>query len=118
MCAKKRRKPIHADDFDDRRLKRFVEDNFEDVSGAAMPVGFANAFVGISYDERSRPVLVYDARKCVKILMQRDEMTEEEAIEFFEFNVAGSKFGDDSHPIFINLIPREEWASRQKPGKR
>lgn len=110
----KKRKPkkrtIKSDDFDDRKLKRYIEKNFDECSGAAMPLGFANAFVGISYDERSRPVMVYDVGACVKILMDRDEMTLEEAQEFFEFNVAGAKFGDDSHPMFINVVSREEWA--------
>lgn len=116
---KKRKKPVHNDDFDDRKLKRHIEEHYEDANGAAMPIGFANAFVGVSYDERSRPVLVYDARECVRILMARDEMTEDEAVEFFEFNVAGSKFGDESHPIFINVVPRAEWAGEQrKRGKR
>lgn len=114
----KRKKPIHADDFDDRKLKRFIEDEVPEANGAALPIGFANAFVGISWDERERPVLVYDAEKCVEILMQRDEMNHEEAIEFFQFNVAGAKFGDGSHPMFIQGIPREAWASRRKRGRR
>jgi len=118
MSKKKRRKPIHPDDFDDRKLKRFIEDSFPEANGAAMPIGFANAFVGICWDERSRPVLVYDTDSCVQILMSRDDMTEEEAAEFFEFNVAGSKFGDGSHPMFMQVVPREAWAEKRKPGKR
>lgn len=117
MSAKKRRKPIHDDDFDDKKLKRFLEDNFDAIDGAAIPIGFANAFIGVNYDERGRPVLVYDTWKCVQIMMQRDEMTEEEATEFFEFNVAGSKFGDGSHPIFVQTVPRPAW-ERRKRGKR
>lgn len=117
MSAKKRRKPIHDDDFDDKKLKRFLEDNFAEVDGAAIPIGFANAFIGINFDERGRPVLVYDAAACIRILMQRDEMTEEEAVEYFEFNVAGSKFGDGSHPIFVQTVDRQLWAQRKR-GKR
>lgn len=115
---KKRRKPVHNDDFDDRKLKRFIEDEVPEANGAALPIGFANAFIGICWDERQRPVLVYDSRECIQILMKRDEMTEEEAIEFFEFNVAGAKFGDDSHPMFIQSVPHQAWASRRKRGKR
>ena len=118
MKKRKKRKELPDDDFDDKKLKRFIEDNFEDANGAAMPIGFANAFVGVCYDERSRPVLVYDIGACVKILMERDEMSLEEAQEFFDFNVAGSKFSDESHPLFINYLPREAWAEKRKPGKR
>lgn len=111
------KKPIHDDDFDDRKLKRFLEDNVDDIDGAAIPIGFANAFIGINYDERGRAVLVYDTEECIRIMMKRDEMTEEEAVEYFEFNVAGSKFGDGIHPIFVQTVPRSAWA-KQKRGKR
>jgi hypothetical protein len=115
---KPNRKPINPDDFDDRKLKRFIEDNLPEANGAAIPIGFANAFVGICWDERERPVLVYDSGSCIKILMQRDEMDINEATEFFQFNIAGSKFGDGSHPMFIDYYPREAWAGKEKSGKR
>lgn len=115
--AKRKRKPVHEDDFDDKKLKRFIEDEFPEVNGAAIPLGFANAFMGICWDERERPVLVYDTNECIRILMKRDEMNLEEATEFFEFNVAGSKFGDGSHPMFVQSVLRELWAP-QKRGKR
>lgn len=106
---KPKKTPLHKDDFDDRKLKRYIEENFEEANGAAMPLGFANAFIGICWDERNRPVMAYDSNMCIKILMDRDEMTYEEAVEFFEFNVAGSKFGDESHPLFISGIPSAAW---------
>jgi hypothetical protein len=47
-----------------------------------------------------KPVLVYDYNKCVDILMTRDSMTVDEAIEFMEFNVVSMYVGEQT-PIFI-----------------
>lgn len=40
------------------------------------------AIVGFSHDNR----VIYDYKKIVQVFMERDGMTEEEAIEFTEFN--------------------------------
>ena len=66
---------------------------------ALMPDGFDDAFVGIAERCGQEPVLVYDRQKCVNILQSQD-MTEEEAVEFFEYNTLGSWVGDNT-PIFI-----------------
>jgi hypothetical protein len=46
--------------------------------------------------------VIYDEDKCIQILMERDGMTDEEAIEFFEFNVVGAYVGDHT-PIYVRL---------------
>lgn len=61
--------------------------------------GFEEAFIGIGY-QFNRPMAVYDTDKCFEILM-RDGMTEEEAREYFEFNVLGAYVGDYT-PMFLN----------------
>ena len=65
--------------------------------------GYDDAILGPAYiqgEEDIVQVLVYDAEKIRKILMQRDSMTAEEAREFIEFNIEGAYFGDDS-PILV-----------------
>lgn len=57
--------------------------------------GFNDAIIGL--DEKSMR-LIYSVTKCLEILMQ-DNMTEEEAIEYFEFNVSGSYVGEKT-PIW------------------
>lgn len=46
---------------------------------------------------------LYDRQKCIQILMDRDGMTEEDADEFFDFNVIGSYVGP-STPAFATLV--------------
>ena len=61
--------------------------------------GFDAAIIG--YDANC--TVVYDYDKCMKILMERDSMTEHEAHEFMEFNVVSAFVGEFT-PLFINKI--------------
>ena len=45
---------------------------------------------------------LYDRTKCIAVLMKRDGMTEEEAEEFFEYNVIGAYMGPMT-PMFASL---------------
>ena len=56
--------------------------------------GFDDAITG--YDSKAER-LIYSVDKCIEILSR--EMTEEEATEYFYFNVAGSYVGKHT-PIF------------------
>ena len=63
--------------------------------------GFEDAFIGVTISQPSRNELaVYSFEKCIDVLMKRDGMSDEEAIEFFLFNVSGAYMGEDT-PIFI-----------------
>ena len=63
-------------------VRRLIEDyDYEDVVIFSNP-DYASAFVGISEDNRA----IYDFDKMVKYLVDRDEMTDIEAIEFIEYN--------------------------------
>ena len=61
--------------------------------------GFEEALIG--YGTRfSYGVAVYSTRNCLGILMERDGMTYEEAMEFFTFNVTGAYVGENT-PVFL-----------------
>lgn len=47
------------------------------------------------------PVVAYDVDKIIKIMIERDGMSYEEAFEFFEFNILGAWVGEFT-PIFIS----------------
>ncbi len=49
------------------------------------------------------PLILLDRNKCIKIFIERDGMTPEDAEEFFEFNVIGSWVGDGT-PCFATLL--------------
>ena len=62
--------------------------------------GFDEAIIGY---EATGACAVYDYNKCLKVLMERDDMTFPTAHEYMEFNVVGSYVGDFT-PIFIHTI--------------
>jgi hypothetical protein len=72
----------------DKILEWFPE---EDILKAD---GFDEAIIGIETNEMR---LIYSVSKCIQILCR--DMNEEEAVEFFDFNVRGSYVGDKT-PIW------------------
>ena len=73
---------------------------------ALLADGFEEAFLGVSEVFGRPPLATYDRDKCVDILIQRDGMTYEEAVEYFNFNVTGAWVGDGT-PIYLTLWKAE-----------
>lgn len=103
---KGKKKEIPKDSFSDEQLKAFIESEFAELGEVMIPIGLSEAFVGFSTSERSVPCLVYDANKIVDILMKRDEMSRDEAIEFFEFNIEAVRTAEGNHPLYIWSVPK------------
>lgn len=61
--------------------------------------GFEDALIGLGW-QHTKLLAVYDYNKCVEILIESEEMTHEEAIEWMEYNVVGSYVGEYT-PIFM-----------------
>jgi hypothetical protein len=61
--------------------------------------GFDKAILGVAERCACPDLVVYDARKCIKILVKQG-MTDEEAREFFSFNVTGAWMGENT-PLFL-----------------
>jgi len=83
-------------DLDIQRRNEILEEMFH---GAMLADGFEDALIGFGQRFNS-PVAIYDYKKCIDILMGRDGMSEDEAVEFFDFNVVGAYVGD-STPVYI-----------------
>jgi hypothetical protein len=50
--------------------------------------------------------VIYDVTKIVMILMERDGMTSDEALEFYEYNIEGAYVGEMT-PIYMGLYYEE-----------
>ena len=61
--------------------------------------GLDGAIIGVGQQFDKPDRLIYDYDKCVDILMTDQGFTEEEAIEWIEFNVKGAYVGEGT-PIF------------------
>ena len=62
--------------------------------------GFDAAFVGTVTRNTMERVACYDFDKMVDVLVKRDEMEYDEAVEFLEFNVLCMWVGDDT-PLLL-----------------
>lgn len=72
------------------------------AEGSTMLDGYEDAAVGVTLDGQ----VVYDYDKMVRILQDRDGMTEDEAIEWISYNTIRSLdyVPEEGRPIIINLM--------------
>jgi len=76
----------------------------EEAPGALLASGFDEAILGIgSGGGSSEPIVVYDYDECVEVLIRRDGMTREDAIEHMDYNVTGGFVGERT-PFFMRRI--------------
>jgi hypothetical protein len=62
--------------------------------------GFDEAIVGMAERINLGPVVAYDVDKMLKIMVERDGMTYEEAMEYFDYNILGAWMGENT-PVYI-----------------
>lgn len=55
--------------------------------------GFDEALIGSVQRADFSVVAVYDRAKCIRVLMNRESMTDEQADEFFSYNCEGAYMG-------------------------
>jgi hypothetical protein len=80
------------------KIKDTIEQYLSDEEEILLATGFEDAFMGIAR-QFGRPFAIYDYEKCLEIL-ERD-MTSDEAIEYFCFNVEGAYVGENT-PAFLS----------------
>ena len=79
-----------------KRLAELKETIAEHNPEAMFADGYDNAIMGYSSDMR----VIYSADQIVETLVERDGMTPDEAVEFFDFNIAGAYVGEYT-PIYM-----------------
>jgi len=75
----------------------------ENEEGAIILDGLDAAVLGVVSRCGQAPCLLYSSERIVRILMERDGMTREDAEEFFDFNTAGAYMGERT-PLFLHDI--------------
>lgn len=68
--------------------------------GAIILDGLDDAIIGLVEDFKGCRIL-YDKSKILQILQERDSMTEEEATEFYDFNILGLYAGEQNAVFLI-----------------
>tara|TARA_R100000742_G_C4213688_1_gene39354 strand:- start:210 stop:539 length:330 start_codon:yes stop_codon:yes gene_type:complete len=70
--------------------------------------GFDDAIIGVGNQFSNDNVIIYSADKIIDIMMGRDGMKSEEALEYFEYNIKGAWMGKHT-PIFIWEASKEDF---------
>ena len=77
-------------------MREKIIEYYSDTEPVTFADGLDDAIIG--FDPNSWQV-VYSRTKVIKVLQERDGMTEEEAIEYAEYNIFGAFIGD-STPVW------------------
>lgn len=67
--------------------------------------GHDDAIIGVASQCGGMDVLLYDEEKIIEKL--QEDMTRDEAVEHFHFNIAGAYLGPNT-PMFLMEISRDE----------
>jgi len=75
-----------------------IHDVNEFAEGAILLDGFDDCIVGITEEFGNEPRVIYSRDKIITKLME--DMTEDEAYEYYYYNILGGYFGE-RNPIFL-----------------
>jgi|TARA_R110001592_G_scaffold132392_5_gene346873 hypothetical protein len=74
--------------------------------------GYNQAIMGTIQRAGQDDIILYDSDEIIKILVYRDNMSYEEAVEYFEFNILGSWVGPQTPAYFskdsLRILKEEE----------
>lgn len=70
---------------------------------ALLADGLEDAFIGYTVNTHHCHVAVYDVGKCISHLVERDNMTPEDAEEYLDFNTFCCYVGENG-PLFVRGI--------------
>ena len=71
--------------------------DIEEAYGAIKLDGFDDCIIGLAEEFGNGPRIVYSKEKIIEKL--KEEMTHEEALEYYDYNILGGYFGEQN-PIF------------------
>lgn len=73
----------------------------EYAEGAILLDGLEDAIIGIVEEFGNGPRILYSKPKIIQILCERDLMTEEEAEEYYDYNILGLYAGEQN-AVFLD----------------
>ena len=87
-----------------------VRSLLDDIDGEVLPLtcdGFDAALIG-TVERCGQPLLAcYDVDTMIALLMSRDRMEHDEAVEYLEFNVFGAWCGSGT-PVFLRRMTSDD----------
>ena len=75
--------------------------------------GYEDAFIGFTEKNLKTFIAIYDRNKCIDIVMKKQKLNHEKAIEWFEKNVDEELMGDDT-PLILFPMGYEKYLDLAK----
>jgi len=69
--------------------------------------GLDEAIIGQVSSFGREDILLYSVKKIIDILVERDGMSPDEALEFYDFNIAGAYLGEGM-PAFLDDLGEQK----------
>ena len=83
---------------EEMNIRTWIEENYPDET-ILLADGFDRAFMGVGRIFNGPAIAVYDSSMCITMLRESG-MTQEEAEDYFGYNVIGSYVGEKT-PMFV-----------------
>ena len=95
-----------------------IIDHISEVNPEALLLdGFDDVIIGLAERINLDKVVAYDVEKILEIMCVRDEMTYEEAYEYYEYNIKGAFMGEFT-PVFVEVYNPEEYLVNHTTAER
>ena len=88
-------------------MSQFTLDMDEYAEGAILLTDLEDCIIGVVEEFGTGRRILYDRNKIIKKLQERDLMTEEEAEEFYDYNILGLYAGEQN-PVFLDRFVTPE----------
>jgi len=95
----------------ENEILKWIDETFEVI---IYPSGFEDCIVGVGERFGGPPMAVLDVEKMLT-KMEKEGMTREEAIEYFEFNILGAHVGEEN-PVYMH-VPEFKIERKEKSRK-
>lgn len=79
------------------KIKDAIIEHYADTDDILFADGFDDAIIGF---EPNLWKVVYSRQKCIEVLSKEDDMSEEEAIDYLEYNTFNAYVGDKT-PVWV-----------------
>ena len=84
-----------------------LDELFETAEGAVVLTGFDDAIIGLAEEFGNGPRILYSREKILQILQERDEMSFNDALDFYDFNILGMYVGEQNQIILYETLNKE-----------
>ena len=90
-------------------MNQFTLDMDEYAEGAILLTDLEDCIIGVVEEFGTGRRILYDKNKIIKKLQERDSMTEQDAEEFYDYNILGLYAGEQN-PVFLDrsVTPKQD----------